>query len=344
VISIRKKIEESEQRAQTFNALMNAFLELTSALPKAALPADPELSRQSTEVLQPFSARLKDSPGSETIDEAGKLAFQQIDAICQSNRVAIEDRDTALKEVVASVAEAISGFRGNGARHESDLSRLADDFDSLSHVENVSDLRLRLRDTVLKLRETTLEIRRESERSFRQFESQVSVFQQRLEMARKESGVDRLTGLGSRREAERHMRNIPRHEAAVCVLLFDIEGFRKVNEHYGPLFGDKLLRSFAHLLSERFADDNKLLYRWGADEFLVIAEGSQAALVESCREICRSFAMPGRYFATLAEGERVALAATVAFGSAQYDGSENMEELYDRVRSVLEQSRPGVRQ
>jgi diguanylate cyclase (GGDEF)-like protein len=343
VISIRKKMEESEQNAQTFSALLNTFLSVTSAIPKAALPANPELSRQSTEVLQPFATRLKNSPGSDTIDEAGKIASQQIEAICQSNRVAIEDRDTALKDVVASVAEAISGFRGNGVRHESDLNRLADDFDSLSHIENVSDFRFRLRDIVIKLRETTLEIRRESERSFRQFESQVSVFQQRLETARKESGVDRLTGLGSRREAERHMRNIPRREAPVCVLLFDIEGFRKVNERHGTLFGDKLLRSFAHLLSERFADDNRL-YRWGADEFLVIAEGSQPALVESCREICRSFAMPGRYFTTLAEGGRVALTATVAFGSAQYEGGENIEKLYDRVRSVLELSRSSVRQ
>lgn len=342
LISIRKKMEESERWSQTFDAFVNAFVKLTSALPDAALPANPELSRQSREVLKPYAARLKDSPGSSTVEEAGTVAFQQIEAICHSNRTAIEDRDTAIKDVVASVAQAISGFRGNGERHESDLGRLADDFDSLTRVEDVTDLRLRLRHTICKLRDTALEIRRESEQSFRQFESQISAFQQRIELARKESGVDRLTGLGSRREAERALRSIPGHEGAVCVLVFDIEGFREINDRFGSLFGDKLLRSFAHLLCEHFPDDNRI-YRWGADEFLVIAEGSESGFMQRCSEVCRSFAAPGRYFATIEEGERVDLAAPVAFGSAQYESDQGIEQLYNRARSVLEQSRPGVR-
>jgi diguanylate cyclase (GGDEF)-like protein len=342
VISIRKKMEESEHLVLAFQALLKTFLDLTFALPKAALPANPELSGHCRDELELLPAMLKDIPTAKAINEASKVALQQVEVIFHSNRSAFEERDAALKDVVASVAQAVSAFRGHGERHESNISKLADDFDTLSRIEDVAELRRRLRDQVSKLRETALDIHRESEQSVRQFESQISAFQQRLEIARKESGTDRLTGLGSRREAERDMRRIPKHEGPISVLLFDIEGFREINNRYGALFGDKLLRAFTHQLRTLFGADGTL-YRWGADEFLVIREGSLPSLVEQCREVCQSFSVGGKYYATLDDGTKVALAATVAFGAAQYARAESMEELYRRARMALDQDRKDLR-
>ena len=342
MISIRRQVEHADYLAACFQALMKAYLELTRSLPTAALPANPDLAGQCKEDLERSATALKDTPPVEAIDEAGKLALQRIDDIFHSNRAALEERDTALKEVVVSVAQAIAGFRGHGERHESNLGRLADNFEALSHVEDASELRRRLRDNVSKLREAAEEMRRESEQSARQFESQISAFQQRLEMARKESGTDRLTGLGSRREAERQVRRIPKRKGTFCVLLFDIEGFKDINSRYGALFGDKLLCALAHVLRGQFPDEGSL-FRWGADEFLVLCQGSLADCAEQCRDICASFAAGGKYFTTLESGAKVALAAGLAFGAAQYASGESPEDLCRRSRAALEQNRIQLR-
>ena len=274
------------------------------------------------------------------IEEAGKVSIQQVEEICRSNRVAMEERDAALKEVVESVAGAVGSFKGHGERHKSSLNKLADGFEALSRVEDIGELRRRLREDVSKLRQTVEEMRRESEESVRRLESQVAVFQQRVDLARKESGIDRLTGLGSRREAERQLQRVPKREGMVCLLLFDIEGFKQINQTHGTMFGDKLLQALTHSLRERYPGEGGL-FRWGADEFLAIAEGSLAARLDQAHGICESFA--SRVYYTAEGGLKKPVTAQVACGAAQYVRGEAIDEWYRRARESLEQSRRGTR-
>ena len=122
MISLRKEIEESEQVALRFRALLKVLLELTTLLPKAALPANAELSSNCKKELEQVTAPLAGEPAVKAIQEAGKVALREIDAICSSNRAALEERDTALKDVVATVAAAVTFFKGHGERHQAKFS------------------------------------------------------------------------------------------------------------------------------------------------------------------------------------------------------------------------------
>jgi diguanylate cyclase (GGDEF)-like protein len=340
MISIRKQIEESENSEARARALVKAFLGLTGALPKAALPANAELAAQCKENLDKAAEPLKNEPRVPAIDEAGTVAVRQVDEIYRSNKLAIEERDAALKEVVETVAWAVNSFKGYGERHKSSLNKLADEFEVLSRVDDVGELRRRLREDVAALRDTVEQMRRESEESVRRLETQVTAFQERVEQARKETGIDRLTGLGSRREAERQLQKAAKRDGPVCLLLFDIEGFGQINQAHGTLFGDKLLRALTHSLRERFPGEG-VLFRWGADEFLAIAEGSQAARLDQARGICESFA--GSSYYTAEGGVKKPVSARVACGAAVYIRGESGEAWYRRARESLEQNRRGLR-
>jgi diguanylate cyclase (GGDEF)-like protein len=333
-------MEESENSEIRARAFLKAFLGLIASVPKAALPANAELAAQCRERLEQVAEPLKNEPRVPAIDEAGTVAVQQVDEICRSNKTAIEERDAALKEVVETVAWAVNSFKGYGERHKSSLSKLADGFESLSRVEDIGELRRRLKEDVSSLRDTVEQMRRESEESVRRLETQVTAFQERVEQARKETGVDRLTGLGSRREAERHLQKAAKREGPICVLLFDIEGFRQINQAHGTMFGDKLLRALTHTLRERFPGEGTL-FRWGADEFLAIAEGSQAVRLDQARGICESFA--GSSYFSAEGGMKKPVNAKVACGAAPYARGESVEEWYRRARESLEQSRRSSR-
>jgi diguanylate cyclase (GGDEF)-like protein len=340
MISLRKEIQESENSEARAKALAKAFLGLLFAVPKTALPANADLAAQSRENLEKVAEPLKDSPRVPAIDAAGTAAVQQVDEICKSNKAAIEERDAAIKEVVDTVAWAINSFKSHGERNKSSLTKLADGFESLSRVEDVGELRRRLREDVSALRETVEKMRQDSEDSVRRLESQVTAFQERVEQARKETSVDRLTGLGSRREAERQLQRAAKREGPVSIVLFDIEGFGMINRVHGTMFGDKLLRALTHALRERFPGEG-VLFRWGADEFLAIAEGSQKARLDQARGICESFAM-NTYFT--AEGAtKIPVSATIASGAAQMVRGESTDDWYRRARESLEQSRGSVR-
>jgi diguanylate cyclase (GGDEF)-like protein len=341
LISLRKQIDESELFALRFRALLKALLGLTTVLPSAALPANDELFFRCKKELERVTAPLTGEPAVTVIEEAGRVAVREMEAICRSNKAALAERDTALKDVVATVAEAVSHFKGHGERHQARFSKLAGSFEVLSHVEDAGELRRRLRDAVSNLRESVEVMHRENEESVVRFQSQVSTFQRRLETARKESAIDRLTGLSSRREAERRWQEIPKREGSLCLLVYDIEGFREINSRNGSLFGDKLLLALAHILRAKFPEEGAL-FRWGADEFLVMAEGSLANCVKHSRYICDTFAA-GKYCSAQG-GSQAPLKANLACGGAQYVRGETLEEFYRRSRENLEQSRGGARQ
>jgi diguanylate cyclase len=337
VISIRKQMDEAGHFASRFEALRHAHLALTSALPEAGRAANPELAAQAKSLLDQAALAILYESTVRDLEQAGGIALDQLTAISRSNTEAINERDDALKEVAASFAGFIKDFKFDGARHGAGLEEIAAEFESLAHLEDVNELRRRLREDVVKLRASVEAMRRESEESVRKFESQIVSFQERLERARKESGLDRLTGLGNRREAEAQLRQLDTRKPPVCVLLFDIEGFRDINRRNGAPFGDKLLQALAHTLVEYYPEKDSL-FRWGADEFLVIAEGRLPVRLDGCRRICRGFATNTQY--TVDGGAR-RLTAVVASGGAEYFPGDTVEDVYRRARQNLEEGRGG---
>jgi diguanylate cyclase (GGDEF)-like protein len=336
MISLRKQIQESENSEIRARAFAKVFSVLMGAIPKAALPANAELAISSRDSLERAAEPLRGEPTASEIDTAGNAAVRQVDEICKSNKAAFEERDAALKEVVETVAWAVGSFKSHGERHKTNLTKLADGFDSLSRVEDVGELRRRLREDVASLRATVEQMRQESEESVRRLESQVTAFQERVEQSRRETNLDRLTGLGSRRDAEKNMQRALKREGQVCVVLFDIEKFGLINKAHGTMFGDKLLRALTHALRERFPGEGTL-FRWGADEFLAIAEGSQKARLDQARGICESFAMAGYYSAE--GGTKQKINAQVACGAALAIRGESADDWYRRARQSLEQNR-----
>src|SRR5271157_6508282 len=137
MISIRKQILEADYFAPRFEALRSAHLALTTGLPKAALPANPELATHCKETLDQAALAVSFETSAKDLDQAGKVAVSQLDAICRSNAEAIEQRDAALKEVVGTIAEVIKGFKGHGERHNGKMEQIAVEFESLARLENV---------------------------------------------------------------------------------------------------------------------------------------------------------------------------------------------------------------
>ncbi len=55
----------------------------------------------------------------------------------------------------------------------------------------------------------------------------------------------------------------------ICLAIGDVDHFKMVNDTYGHLVGDDVLKAFAAILTEHFPKEN--VYRYGGDEFLIIS-------------------------------------------------------------------------
>jgi diguanylate cyclase (GGDEF)-like protein len=85
--------------------------------------------------------------------------------------------------------------------------------------------------------------------------------------------TDSLTGLFNRlhitEQLEAMMANAGRHSFPLCVLMIDIDHFKRLNDTYGHQAGDLAIRHIAERLTMSLRDGD-LLGRWGGEEFLAV--------------------------------------------------------------------------
>ena len=80
---------------------------------------------------------------------------------------------------------------------------------------------------------------------------------------------DALTGIGNRTSFYKIIDNLEKINSGVTVLVCDIDGLKAINDEYGHLIGDKIIRQAAILL-ERCCPELSYLFRMGGDEFLIL--------------------------------------------------------------------------
>lgn len=90
------------------------------------------------------------------------------------------------------------------------------------------------------------------------------------------ASFDRLTQLPNRSEFERRVEAVFATDEACCLLVFDLDGFKKVNDTYGHHVGDEVLKVIARRLRGSVRDRD-VVARWGGDEFVVLLPGVSSA-------------------------------------------------------------------
>jgi diguanylate cyclase (GGDEF)-like protein len=119
-----------------------------------------------------------------------------------------------------------------------------------------------------------------------------------LKLSRGLAMQDELTGLANRR----HMLSIlkaeharqQRTEQPLSLVLLDLDHFKRVNDTYGHLAGDGVLKSFADATSSTLRSSD-VLSRWGGEEFLLLLPETAAQEAELCVERMRQCLAKGTF-------------------------------------------------
>ena len=107
------------------------------------------------------------------------------------------------------------------------------------------------------------------------------------EKLKRQAYHDELTDLPNRRRfVEELKRRLQSPGEPVALMVLDMDDFKLVNDRYGHLTGDAVLRLFARYL-QRTTDEHEFVARLGGDEFAIIGRhlGDDASLVDRARAI-----------------------------------------------------------
>jgi diguanylate cyclase (GGDEF)-like protein len=95
---------------------------------------------------------------------------------------------------------------------------------------------------------------------------------ERIKLWRLSAETDLLTGVSNRhrstQDLDRLLRLAKRHQQPLCLAVVDLDRFGQINDRYGHIAGDKVLRHLGQLLLRSFRGED-VVARWGGEEFVL---------------------------------------------------------------------------
>lgn len=170
-------------------------------------------------------------------------------------------------------------------------------------------------------------------------QGEIGLLREEVQRARSEALIDALTGLANRRAFEQQLNacagrpaNADAPALAPCLVLGDIDFFKKVNDSFGHSFGDHVLRAVAQTLKD-VAAHSALPARVGGEEFALLlpSAGLQDAhkLAEQMRQsVAASRIRRGDQTESI---ERV----TISVGVTQMAFGESANDFFERADRAL---------
>ena len=253
----------------------------------------------------------------------------------------IRDEINGAEDIQANLIGLINDLHecaGTTATKTQDFSEaLEESLDSLQKQED-GEASLPLESIIHALSDHTKSIS-ETARLFQQrmsdAQAEIQSLKEELNKTRQDARVDPLTNLFNRRAFDSELElliNASNTDTTLSFILVDIDHFKRFNDTYGHLMGDKVLQYVGKLLKE-VCPEPMLPVRFGGEEFAVLMpktdKETAASLAEQVRQKIQAIRIKQKK-----SGEIIS-SITASFGVAQLTLNESSEQLVERTDKAL---------
>ncbi|WP_223669888.1 sensor domain-containing diguanylate cyclase [Kangiella shandongensis] len=145
--------------------------------------------------------------------------------------------------------------------------------------------------------------------------------------------TDSLTGVANRRYIEDYCQTIlqqaKREQVDASIIVFDIDNFKQINDQYGHVMGDEVLKALSTFCQTILRQKDKL-GRYGGEEFVVVLPQANLNNAYQVAERLRT----GAEALTFGDKDKP-FNVTISLGVAEFNQEETMDRLIDRADDAL---------
>ena len=247
----------------------------------------------------------------------------------QMGVVAAQER---VEQILSMLLTSLSKADDEALKYEQALSKCSEDLNEDVSVEQLGDIVSRLVQDTHQMTESSHSLHDYLEES----KKEADELRMELEKVRAEAKTDPLTGLLNRKGLSLEIEQLqaePDYEKQQHALLIgDIDRFKSINDNYGHLFGDKVIKIVATALT-KITKGKDLVARFGGEEFVVILPDTDVGGAQAVAESIRTSLEKGRVFnpKTKEEIERI----TISLGVTPLAPGENLDGAIGRADAAL---------
>ena len=164
-------------------------------------------------------------------------------------------------------------------------------------------------------------------------EQEARTFHEHLEAQRQKALVDALTGLPNRaawgERLELEVARWRRYGGELLLAVVDVDLFKRINDSYGHLAGDKVLKLIAGELARRLRKTD-FIARFGGEEFVVLLPSTP---LEGGRQLMESLRQAVEVCPFHFKGEPLTI--TVSIGLSAFASADSAESVFERADQAL---------
>jgi diguanylate cyclase len=297
--------------------------------------------------LSPLNYRL----GYDSVSGRGTELLKAVERVDTSSEIPLTERlwnihqclysdnNEALEKIRQELNNVITCMQGDIEQSGSKLSVYADRLSRFAANLNRSPSPQAIAEEVEMVIDNTLATelsQRQLNSQLNQITSDMDSLRKELEQIRDESYKDFLTGIANRKAFDTALEDAiyssRSDKSTFSILIADIDHFKQVNDNYGHLIGDKVLRFVASIF-KKCLKGKDIVARFGGEEFAVILPNTDLTGAHAAAEQIRRSVSAGQIKDM--NSERMLDRITVSIGIAQFGSSDLHNDLLQRADQAL---------
>jgi diguanylate cyclase len=267
----------------------------------------------------------------------GLLAWRSLGhsaAVSHAAAKPVEFEATALKldAEAAAILKLVQSYIQAGDAYSVSLAQASNSLPTIASREEVGIIVKFLISANARMQQEAAELKSNLEQSRAQIEKLHSTLAEAQEMGMR----DALTALSNRRGFDeslaREITDARNSGTSLCLVLGDLDNFKQVNDAFGHLVGDEILKMFAGVLTECVQSFDTVA-RFGGEEFAVILPKTRLDAALDLTERMRR-QLEAKELVLNESGEKIGK-VTASFGIAQLGEQDDAERLIQRADENL---------
>ena len=337
LISLKKYLDMDSQalasaareRDEPQLATLESFRAVIRAFGRSAAQACPALGAGLEHSLSGLEGRLAIDPSPVAVKQTEKQVEIQLQEWGGRTAVHLKARADEVKELLIVLARTAESVGDRDHRYANQFNQLTTQLRTIADFDDLKLIRSSLMQRATDLKTCVDQMARDGQHSLEQLRAEVSSYETKLKVAETLVFKDALTGVANRRSIEERMQSNIANNQHFCVVMLDLNRFKQVNDTYGHLAGDDLLKQFCAELQSNVRPGD-LVGRMGGDEFVLLL-GCDIDGARSCIQRIQEWVF-GKYTIQAGAGkEPLSILVDASIGLAEWHQGETMEEVLEQA-------------
>jgi diguanylate cyclase (GGDEF)-like protein len=341
VISLKKYLDMDPSKLpiaeaipdEMTDAVLASYRSALMAMGKSGLQVCPAVGSDLQQGLAGVEQRLSKNVTPALMKETEAKVTEQLDQWGTRAQQHFKAKTDEVRELLIVMARTAESVGERDKTYSNQFSQFTTRLRAIANLDDLTQIRESLVKSASELKVSVDQMAQDSQKLVAQLQAEVSTYERKLKVAEDLALRDSLTGLSNRRNVEERITWRIERRQPFCVAVLDVNRLKHVNDTYGHLAGDHLLKQFAKELRSGCRSTD-VVGRWGGDEFIIVID-DDSATAESQIERLRKWVF-GEYSIQPGPGTaEVKIHVDASVGLAQWKPAEKLEQVIERADAAM---------